>query len=79
MNNKKERIVIEKKKKTKEAKDSDKPSKFKTFFYGIGKEFERTSWTTKRKVFSDFFVVVIIVVLLAAIFTGIALVMIKFL
>ncbi len=52
--------------------------KFKKFFYGVGKEFERTSWTTKSKLVSDFFVVVIIVLILAAIFTGIGLLMVTY-
>lgn len=59
-------------------KPNKKTNKFKKFFYGVGKEFERTSWTTKSKLMSDFFVVIIIVLILAAIFTGIGLLMVTY-
>lgn len=74
-----EKIVVEKVKKEKKIKKEKKPNKIKIEFYGVGKEFERTSWTPRTKLISDFFVVVIVVFILAAIFTGIALLMIQFL
>lgn len=45
--------------------------KFKKWFYGIGKEIRRTSWTSKKSLLLSFVVVIVIVVLLAAIFFGI--------
>ncbi len=87
----KEEIIVTKKSKREDLNSDDKQSdpfaseiqtkkfkKFKKFFYGVGKEFERTSWTTKSKLVSDFFVVVIIVLILAAIFTGIGLLMVTY-
>lgn len=74
----KEKIIQEKKPKKIRKNLEKKESKFKSFFYGVGKEFERTSWTTKGKLVSDFFVVLIIVLILAAIFTAIAILMVKY-
>ncbi|WP_412032270.1 preprotein translocase subunit SecE [Malacoplasma muris] len=87
----KEEIIVTKKNKREDLNNDDKQidpfasetqtkkfKKFKKFFYGVGKEFERTSWTTKSKLVSDFFVVVIIVLILAAIFTGIGLLMVTY-
>lgn len=74
----KEKIVQEKKPKKLDKNLNKKESKFKSFFYGVGKEFERTSWTTKSKLVSDFFIVLIIVLILAAIFTAIAILMVKY-
>lgn len=73
----KEKIVLEKKPK-KIKNNIEKKSKFKSFFYGVGKEFERTSWTSKSKLVSDFFIVLVIVLILAAIFTAIAILMVKY-
>lgn len=74
----KEKVIQEKNKKIKKSLNKKKESKFKSFFYGVGKEFERTSWTPKNKLVSDFFVVLIIVLILAAIFTAIAILMVKY-
>lgn len=74
----KEKIIQEKKPKKVKNNLEKKQSKFKSFFYGVGKEFERTSWTTKTKLVSDFFIVLLIVLILAAIFTAIAILMVKY-
>lgn len=80
---KNEKIIVEKKvsKDKNENKNSSNKkfmNKLQMFFYGIGKEFERTAWTPISKLFSDFIVVVIVVTLLAILFTGIAIFMVKF-
>lgn len=62
----------------KQIKKEKKESKFKKFFYGVGKEFERTTWTSKSKLVSDFFVVLTIVVILAVIFTLIGVLMVTY-
>lgn len=62
----------------KQIKKEKKESKFKKFFYGVGKEFERTTWTSKSKLVSDFFVVLAIVVILAVIFTLIGVLMVTY-
>lgn len=74
----KEKIIQEKKPKKIKNNLAKKDSKFKSFFYGVGKEFERTSWTPKSKLVSDFFIVLVIVLILAAIFTAIAILMVKY-
>ncbi len=44
--------------------------KFKKWFFGIGKEFERITWPSKSRIVRDFFTTIIIVALLCLIFLG---------
>lgn len=67
--NKKEELLVSKKQK--KEKQSAK-SQFKRFFYGVGKEFERTSWTKKQELTYSFFITLIVLFVLALIFTAIA-------
>lgn len=89
MENKKEKeIVLEKnietpienietkdmnKKEKKVKKEKVKKYTFKRYFYGVGKEFERITWTPKKTLFSSFLVVVVVVTFFALIFTGVTL------
>lgn len=71
---KKETIITseETSKKEKEfKKEKSKKHTFKRYFYGVGKEFERISWTSKKTLFSNFLVVIVVVAFFALIFTGI--------
>ncbi len=50
-----------------------KKQTFRRYFYGVGKEFERITWTSKRSLFSSFIVVVVILTFFSIIFTLITL------
>lgn len=68
----KKEVVVSQKKKTKTKKEK-KPKKyfFKKLFLGIGKEFERVTWTSKRDLLHSFIIVIVIVLFFALIYTGI--------
>lgn len=61
----------EEKKNVDQKKEKIKKHTFKRYFYGVGKEFERVSWTPKKTLFSNFIVVVVVVTFFALIFTGV--------
>lgn len=75
--------IVEDKNKKKVKKNKVKKQcfslKLKTFFFGLGKEFERMSWTSKSDLIKNFIVVICIVVILTAIFTGVGIGMQKLL
>ena len=45
--------------------------KFKRWFFGMGKEFNRTAWSTKRSLLENFIIVLIVILFLALIFFAI--------
>ncbi len=45
--------------------------KFKRWFFGMGKEFNRTAWSTKRSLLENFIIVAIVILFLALIFFAI--------
>lgn len=59
----------------------DKPKKdknkkmnsLKKLFFGVGKEFERVTWTTKKELASSFLITLVVVCFFAIIFTVISL------
>ncbi|MGL4768611.1 MAG: preprotein translocase subunit SecE [Mycoplasmoidaceae bacterium] len=53
-------------------KDPENKNKLKRLFYGVGKEFWRVTWPTKKEMFNNFITVIIISLILAAMMTGIA-------
>lgn len=59
----------------KEQKKEKKQSKFwfriKRWFFGIGKEFGRISWISKKQLIKDFFVVIVVILIMALVFLGI--------
>ncbi|RXY97089.1 preprotein translocase subunit SecE [Malacoplasma penetrans] len=75
----KETIVKESKSKTKNKKDKQikaktkKTNGFKKLFFGVGKEFERVTWTTKKELASSFLITLVVVAFFAIIFTVISL------
>lgn len=81
-----EEIVVEKKKHKKEksnkkdkkspkeeTKNKEKKHLFKKFFYGVGKEFERVTWTSKKDLALNFLVILVVITFFAIIFTLITL------
>lgn len=62
---KKEKNKVKKEKKNK----SEKKHVFKKFFYGVGKEFERVSWTSKKDLALNFLTILVVVTFFAVIFT----------
>ncbi|MDR1850976.1 MAG: preprotein translocase subunit SecE [Mycoplasmataceae bacterium] len=42
--------------------------KFKRWFFGLGKEFNRVNWSPKKKVLMNFFIVLSITIVLALLF-----------
>lgn len=77
-NNQKETILKEKKKETKEERKLRKKHKvkkytFRKYFYGVGKEFERISWTSRKNLVSSFIVVIVVITFFALVFTGVTL------
>lgn len=42
--------------------------KFRRWWYGIGKEFQRMSWSTYKRTFKDFWIVILVSLILASIF-----------
>jgi len=42
--------------------------KFRRWWYGIGKEFQRMSWSTYKRTFKDFWIVIVVSLILASIF-----------
>ncbi|MCF0217779.1 MAG: preprotein translocase subunit SecE [Malacoplasma sp.] len=58
-------------KKAKEIKNNQtqKSNVFKKFFLGIGKEFERVTWTSRKKLAFGFLITIVVVVFFAIIFT----------
>jgi len=58
-----------KEKKVKKKVDLKKSSA--TLFYGVGKEFNRITWTSKDKMIWNFLVIVVIAIVLTLIFVGI--------
>lgn len=75
----KETIVKESKPKTKKKTDKQikaktkKTNGFKKLFFGVGKEFERVTWTTKKELASSFLITLVVVAFFAIIFTVISL------
>lgn len=49
--------------------DLDTNFKFRRWWYGMGKEFQRMSWPSAKKTFRDFWIVIIVSLILAGIFT----------
>jgi preprotein translocase SecE subunit len=43
----------------------------KKWFYGLGKEFSRITWTPLKKVWINFFIVVCVVLFFALVFYGV--------
>ncbi|MEF9984938.1 MAG: preprotein translocase subunit SecE [Malacoplasma sp.] len=70
--------VVVKQKKQKKPKKNYGES-FRRFFFGVGKEFKRISWISKKEMFNNFFIVVFLIVIFALIFTGISILMINIL
>lgn len=75
-----EEIVLEKKKHKKDkkspkekTKNKEKKHLFKKFFYGVGKEFERVTWTSKKDLALNFLVILVVITFFAIIFTLITL------
>lgn len=62
--NHREKIVSQKKSK-------EKKYTFRRYFYGVGKEFERVTWTPKKTLFTNFVVVLVVITFFAIIFTGV--------
>lgn len=58
---------------TKEKKPLEKTFKYnlKKWFYGLGKEFSRITWTPLKKVWINFFIVVCVVLFFALVFYGV--------
>lgn len=52
-----------------------KNSKWKKFFYGIGKEFGRISWIKKKEIATSFAIVLAVVIFFALVFWGISILM----
>lgn len=69
---KKEKIVVDLKKESKLNK-AKKENKFKKFFFGIGKEFQRVTWTSKKELASNFLIIIVVIVFFGVIFTLIGL------
>lgn len=78
-NNTKETVVKDKEKdqerekKLKKAEKKYKPKKYilRKYFYGVGKEFERVTWTSKKSLFTNFVVIVIVVLFFSLVFFGV--------
>ncbi|MDE7099830.1 MAG: preprotein translocase subunit SecE, partial [Malacoplasma sp.] len=69
---KREKIVVDLKKEAKLNK-AKKENKFKKFFFGVGKEFQRITWTPKKELASSFLVIIVVIVFFGVIFTLIGL------
>ena len=69
---KREKIVVDLKKEAKLDK-AKKENKFKKFFFGVGKEFQRITWTPKKELASSFLVIIVVIVFFGVIFTLIGL------
>lgn len=54
-----------------EKKYKQKKHTFKKYFYGVGKEFERVTWTSKKNLFTSFMVVVVVVIFFSLVFFGV--------
>lgn len=75
--NKKKEIIVKQSKQKKIKKNYGEH--FRRFFFGIGKEFKRISWISKKEIFNNFFIVVFLIVIFALIFTGISILMVNIL
>lgn len=77
--NDKETVYVEQHKKDlkkeKEKNKVKKNSKWRKFFYGVGKEFGRVTWSHKKEVGTNFAIVLAVILFFALIFTGISLLM----
>lgn len=75
----KEKVYVENNKKNLNGKfkknKKKKNSKWKKFFYGIGKEFGRISWIKKKEIATSFAIVLAVVIFFALIFWGISILM----
>jgi len=60
-----------KEKKSKNKKKYDFKKASARLFYGVGKEFNRITWTSKDKIVWNFLVIVIITIILTLIFVGV--------
>ena len=69
---KREKIVVDLKKEAKLSK-AKKENKFKKFFFGVGKEFQRITWTPKKELASSFLIIIVVIVFFGVIFTLIGL------
>lgn len=75
----KEKIVKSINKIQKEKKEEKiKKYSFRKFFFGVGKEYKRITWLTKKQLFYNFMIAIAIIIIFAAIFTGISLMMVRF-
>ncbi len=63
-----EKVKQQENKKIKDKKP--KENKIKRWFYGLGKEFSRTTWPSVGKIFQHLIIVILITVILALIFLG---------
>lgn len=61
---------LPKEKKVKEPKEPFK-IKFKRWFFGVGKEFSRTTWTSKKNLILDLLIVVLVAAAIILLFFGI--------
>jgi len=61
----------EKNKKKSKKKKHDFKKASARLFYGVGKEFNRITWTSKDKIIWNFLVIVVIAIFLTLIFLGI--------
>lgn len=75
--NKKNEIIVKPDKQKKPKKNYGES--FRKFFFGVGKEFKRISWISKKELFNNFLIVVFLIVVFALIFTGISILMINIL
>ena len=67
-NPEKEKVVVDLKKEAK-IKNGKKENRFKKFFFGVGKEFERISWTSRKELASSFLITIVVVCFFGVIFT----------
>lgn len=75
--NRKKEVILNQKKEKKSKRNYGES--FRRFFFGVGKEFKRISWISKKEMFNNFLIVVFLIVIFALIFTGISILMINIL
>lgn len=75
--NRKKEVILNQKKEKKPKRNYGES--FRRFFFGVGKEFKRISWISKKEMFNNFLIVVFLIVIFALIFTGISILMINIL
>lgn len=74
---KKNREKIYKENFKKDKKNADH-NKFKRLFFGVGKEFYRITWPTKREIANNFLTIFFVVLVLASLLITVSLVIINY-